>query len=59
MKARRVTPVGEVAVEWTVADREFRLHVESPQGVETTILLPDGSSVATGGGVADLGCLLV
>lgn len=59
VKARRVTPVGEVAVEWTVADREFRLHVESPQGVETTILLPDGSSVATGGGVADLGCLLV
>ncbi|MDU0348932.1 family 78 glycoside hydrolase catalytic domain, partial [Actinomyces sp. MRS3W] len=57
-RARLSTVRGPIESSWTIADDIFRLTGSTPEGVPTTLRLPDGSVVDGDGGAFTHSCAL-
>ena len=58
VKAAYDSRVGPIEVDWRTDGADFRLTVTLPEGIETEIVLPDGSLVHVVGGTHHLTCAL-
>ncbi|WP_062521483.1 alpha-L-rhamnosidase [Demequina silvatica] len=54
VKVAHESPVGRIAVEWSVSADGFVLDIDSPPGVPVEAVLPDGTVVAYEGGTRRL-----
>ncbi len=55
-KARYDSCKGKIISSWKIEDDSFRLHVETPEGIPTTVILPDGRKEMYEGGIKDFIC---
>lgn len=55
-KANYESCKGTIVSEWKIENGIFYLHVQTPAGVPTTVILPDGSNHTSNGGVMNLDC---
>ena len=55
-KAEFESAHGMIRSNWRLADGQFRLEIETPVGIETTVILPDGSKRHTLGGIHRFAC---
>lgn len=52
-KAEYMSCQGKIVSEWKIYDNKFQLYVEVPEGIETQVVLPDGSEVKMNGGTKE------
>ena len=57
-KAAYESVQGQILSSWKIQGNKFSLHVETPKGIDTEIILPNGDKKVTEGGCADLECEL-
>lgn len=55
-KATYESVQGQILSSWKIQGNKFLLHVETPSGIDTEIILPNGDKKVTEGGFADLEC---
>ena len=55
-KARHETPYGPVVSEWKQDGGMYSFYVETPEEIETTVILPDGTTDIFRGGVKKYSC---
>lgn len=47
---------GKIISDWKMEGDSFKLHVETPEGISTTVILPDGKKEQYQGGIKELVC---
>lgn len=50
-KGKVATPVGDVYVDWTIYDGEFKINVKLPERIRATLTMPDGQIIEVQSGV--------
>ena len=50
-KGKVATPVGDVYVDWTIYDGEFKINVKLPGKIRATLTMPDGQIIEVQSGV--------
>ena len=50
-KGKVATPVGDVYVDWTIYDGEFKINVKLPGKIRAALTVPDGQIIEVQSGV--------
>lgn len=55
-KAEYRSTQGKIISEWEIKDDKFILHIEVPKGIETLVVMPDGTKYSIDGGRGNYSC---